>query len=157
MSAAPNAAKPGSTSSASKPPAYSTALQSGLESMPLYISFNQEGGAELSLDVAGADDVELAKDLPEHLLKRSVITADLEKHAVAPKVGGKYKKQKLDEDDDKSGPSAGPKWFDMRAPKMTDEIKRDLQLIKMRNIIDPKRFYKKDGNKKLPKVFQVNK
>jgi len=36
---------------------------------------------------------------------------------------------------------------------MTEEVKRDLQLIKMRNVLDPKRFYKKD-EKKLPKYFQ---
>ena len=51
--------------------------------------------------------------------------------------------------------TAGPKWFDMPAPEITPEVKRDLQLLKLRNVLDPKRFYKKDNDRKLPKYFQV--
>jgi hypothetical protein len=39
---------------------------------------------------------------------------------------------------------------------MTPELKRDLQLIKMRDILDPHRHYKKDGGKlKAPEYSQV--
>lgn len=40
---------------------------------------------------------------------------------------------------------------------MTEEIKRDLQLLKMRSILDPKRHYRKDNTKlkNLPKTFQM--
>lgn len=39
---------------------------------------------------------------------------------------------------------------------MTPELKRDLQLIKMRNVLDPHRHYKKDGGKlKAPEYSQV--
>ncbi|ORX91174.1 Fcf2-domain-containing protein [Basidiobolus meristosporus CBS 931.73] len=51
--------------------------------------------------------------------------------------------------------TAGAKWFDMPAPDITDELKRDLTLIKLRNVLDPKRHYKKDNSKELPKYFQV--
>ena len=51
--------------------------------------------------------------------------------------------------------TAGAKWFNMPAPDITPEIKRDLQLLKLRNVLDPKRFYKKDTDRKLPKYFQV--
>ncbi|CAG8543208.1 19793_t:CDS:2 [Dentiscutata erythropus] len=51
--------------------------------------------------------------------------------------------------------TAGPGWFDMPKPELTPEIKRDLQIIKMRNVLDPKRFYKKDNSKSLPKYFQI--
>ncbi|KAI3737831.1 hypothetical protein L2E82_27844 [Cichorium intybus] len=47
--------------------------------------------------------------------------------------------------------------FDMPAPTLTPELKKDLQLLKLRNVIDPKRHYKK-GDSKLntfPKYFQV--
>eukprot|EP00505_MAST-04D_sp_SCG-Rhode-Island_P001344 Stramenopile-MAST_4_protein_1344 len=48
------------------------------------------------------------------------------------------------------------KFFEFKTPHMTDEIKRDLELIKMRSFIDPKRFYKKsDGKRKLPTEFQL--
>ncbi|XP_076949699.1 rRNA-processing protein fcf2-like [Bidens hawaiensis] len=47
--------------------------------------------------------------------------------------------------------------FDMPAPTLTPELKKDLNLLKLRNVIDPKRHYKK-GDSKLntfPKYFQV--
>lgn len=43
----------------------------------------------------------------------------------------------------------------MPKPELTPEIKRDLQIIKMRNVLNPKRFYKKDNSKDLPKYFQI--
>lgn len=39
---------------------------------------------------------------------------------------------------------------------LTPELKRDLQLLKMRGVIDPKRFYKKDKQAGFPKYSQVN-
>ncbi|KAI3512431.1 hypothetical protein L1887_19747 [Cichorium endivia] len=53
--------------------------------------------------------------------------------------------------------TTGKSWFDMPAPTLTPELKKDLQLLKLRNVIDPKRHYKK-GDSKLntfPKYFQV--
>lgn len=38
---------------------------------------------------------------------------------------------------------------------MTDEIKTDLEIIKMRSVLDPKHFYKKNDVDSLPKYFQV--
>jgi len=52
--------------------------------------------------------------------------------------------------------TTGKKWFDMPAPEITPEVKLDLQLIKMRNVLDRKRHYKKDDTKGLPKYFQVS-
>lgn len=49
--------------------------------------------------------------------------------------------------------TAGSKWFDMPKGEMTSEMKRDLQLLKMRSVLDPKRHYKKD-NSPLPTYFQ---
>ncbi|OMO53393.1 Fcf2 pre-rRNA processing [Corchorus capsularis] len=52
--------------------------------------------------------------------------------------------------------TAGAAWFDMPAPTLTDELKNDLKLLKLRGAIDPKRHYKKDSKSKaLPKYFQV--
>ncbi|KAI7852652.1 Fcf2 pre-rRNA processing-domain-containing protein [Circinella umbellata] len=50
--------------------------------------------------------------------------------------------------------TAGKGWFDMGRPDMTPELKRDLQLLKMRHVIDRKRHYKKMG-KETAKYFQV--
>ncbi|KAH7513586.1 hypothetical protein JRO89_XSUnG0176400 [Xanthoceras sorbifolium] len=53
--------------------------------------------------------------------------------------------------------TAGTSWFDMPAATITPELKKDLQLLKLRNVIDPKRHYKKGDSKSktLPKYFQV--
>jgi hypothetical protein len=45
----------------------------------------------------------------------------------------------------------------MPAPTMTPELKREIQAMRLRNALDPKRFYKggaKD-DKKMPEFFSV--
>ena len=50
----------------------------------------------------------------------------------------------------------GKKWHDMPALELTEERKKDLELLQMRGALDPKRFYKKSAQEeKLPKYFQV--
>lgn len=51
--------------------------------------------------------------------------------------------------------TSGKSWFDMPAPTVTPEIKKDLEILKLRSVIDPKRHYKKSDSKTLPKYFQV--
>ncbi|GAB2278150.1 hypothetical protein Dimus_012846 [Dionaea muscipula] len=53
--------------------------------------------------------------------------------------------------------TAGKSWFDMPAPVITPELRNDLKLLKLRNVIDPKRHYVKGDSKskQLPKYFQV--
>ncbi|XP_043712264.1 rRNA-processing protein fcf2-like [Telopea speciosissima] len=53
--------------------------------------------------------------------------------------------------------TAGKSWFEMPAPTITPELKKDLQMLKLRSVIDPKRHYKKGDTKSktLPKYFQV--
>ncbi|CAI5995601.1 unnamed protein product [Closterium sp. NIES-64] len=51
--------------------------------------------------------------------------------------------------------TAGPKWYDLPAPDITPEIKTELQLLRMRNVLDPKRHYRSADSKKLPTHFQI--
>ncbi|KAF2095300.1 rRNA-processing protein FCF2 [Rhizodiscina lignyota] len=52
--------------------------------------------------------------------------------------------------------TAGPEWFNLPKTDLTPELKRDLQLIKMRNVLDPHRHYKKDNGKfRAPEFSQV--
>ncbi|KAJ8506687.1 hypothetical protein OPV22_007573 [Ensete ventricosum] len=52
--------------------------------------------------------------------------------------------------------TAGRSWFDMPALTITPEIKKDLEILKLRHVIDPKRHFKKgDSSKALPKYFQA--
>lgn len=46
-------------------------------------------------------------------------------------------------------------WFNLPATQLTPEIEQDMKLIKMRNILDRKRHYKKNDSCALPKYFQV--
>ncbi|CAN6601164.1 rRNA-processing protein Fcf2p [Trichomonascus vanleenenianus] len=50
--------------------------------------------------------------------------------------------------------TAGKNWFDMPKTEITPSIKRDLQLLQMRNVLDRKRHYKKDKSGP-PKYFQT--
>ncbi|KAG5422295.1 fcf2 [Candida metapsilosis] len=50
--------------------------------------------------------------------------------------------------------TSGSQWFNMSRPEMTSSIKRDLQIIKQRQALDPKRHYKKD-KWQIPKFFQM--
>ncbi|TKA74131.1 hypothetical protein B0A49_04969 [Cryomyces minteri] len=52
--------------------------------------------------------------------------------------------------------TAGPQWFDLPRTDLTPELKRDLQLLKMRSVLDPKRHYKKENGKaKAPEFSHV--
>ncbi|KAL2862967.1 Fcf2 domain-containing protein [Aspergillus lucknowensis] len=56
----------------------------------------------------------------------------------------------------KDKPTAGSDWFDLPKTELTPELKRDLQLLRMRSILDPKRHYKKEnGKSQVPKYSQV--
>jgi hypothetical protein len=50
--------------------------------------------------------------------------------------------------------TAGAQWFDMPAPELTDELKKDLHILRSRGVLDPKRHYKKQKDLSL-KYFQV--
>jgi hypothetical protein len=57
----------------------------------------------------------------------------------------------------KSAPdTAGKAWFGLPAPKITEDIKRDLRLLRLRGAYDPKRFYKGFDDTKFPKFFAVH-
>lgn len=52
--------------------------------------------------------------------------------------------------------TAGTAWYNLPKTDLTPELKRDLQLLKMRNVLDPHRHYKKDGGKmQAPEYSQV--
>ncbi|KAJ5204053.1 uncharacterized protein N7498_004932 [Penicillium cinerascens] len=53
----------------------------------------------------------------------------------------------------KEKPTAGPDWFDLPKTELTTELKRDLQLLRMRYVLDPKRHYKKENGKAKPPEF----
>ncbi|MCJ1307883.1 hypothetical protein MMC25_001531 [Agyrium rufum] len=49
--------------------------------------------------------------------------------------------------------TAGSSWFDLPKTNLTPELKRDLQILGMRSVLDPKRHYKKENGKIRPPEF----
>ena len=66
---------------------------------------------------------------------------------------GKRKMKKLRREEREK--TKGKDWYDMPALEMTEERQRDLELLQMRNVLDPKRFYKKNTSEGLPKYFRI--
>jgi len=70
----------------------------------------------------------------------------------SPKVG-KRKMKKLKKAEREK--NKGKDWFNMPALELTEERKADLELLQMRGVLDPKRFYKRSDKEGLPKYFQI--
>ncbi|CAH1111100.1 unnamed protein product [Psylliodes chrysocephalus] len=90
------------------------------------------------------------------ILEKSIITPDFEKLHVVPPIDisdKKLKQQRRKERD----LTKGSKWYGLPATELTDEVKRDLEVLQMRSVLDPKHFYKKNDLKVLPKYFQIGK
>jgi len=52
--------------------------------------------------------------------------------------------------------NAGSNWYNLPRTTLTPELKRDLQLLRMRSVLDPKRHYKNDSSKsQVPEFSQV--
>jgi hypothetical protein len=54
--------------------------------------------------------------------------------------------------------TAGAAWFDLPAPELTSELRRELTILRNRTFLDPKRHYKsarEDRSRALPKYFAV--
>ena len=49
---------------------------------------------------------------------------------------------------------ANDKWWELPEQEITPEVRRELEIIKMRNYLNPKRFYKANDSKRLPSRFQ---
>lgn len=97
---------------------------------------------------------EAAKQEVKNLMKRSVLPSDMEKEKNCPRFYiNKYKVSK--EKQKKKEETAGTGWYNLPKTEMTDEIKKDLQIIKMRSTLDTKHHYKRSDQKNFPKFFQM--
>ena len=90
----------------------------------------------------------------EKLMKKSVLPDNLENIEKVPKLFESSANKKL-ERKKKREESAGKEWYNLPKTEMTEELKRDFQVIKMRNALDSKHHYKRNDSNKLPKYFQV--
>lgn len=132
------------------PSVLSSELQVDIDTDDLYLKFDKTSFKPVTTSRSFDDVVCNNKEL----MKRSVITSDFEKrHSVPPVHVSKFthKKQKKKTKEE----SAGPMWFNLPATQLTPEIEQDMKVIKMRNILDRKRHYKKNDSSALPKYFQI--
>jgi len=126
--------------------AQSPAADQTTKSVVSYVAFNPADKDSL---------VSKKKDLVLNPKLRKALDATVagdQVHVIERRVGKHTLKKAKKAEREKS---KGDGWFGMSAPEMTEETKRDLQVLKMRAAVDPKRFYKKNDSQTLPKYFQI--
>ncbi|KAG0272501.1 hypothetical protein BGZ95_011747 [Linnemannia exigua] len=119
-------------------------LQTGLKNNNVYIK-QENGRAKVAVDNVVVVDKGI-KSGNKSALETCEVNMNSEKVHVS-------KRQKQEEREK----TTGKKWFDMPQQILTPELRRDLQILKLRNVLDPKRFYKREekGKPRFPKYFQV--
>ncbi|XP_069555101.1 deoxynucleotidyltransferase terminal-interacting protein 2 [Brachyistius frenatus] len=122
----------------------------GKELLGLYISFDGSKSKPVSDSLQKLKE----KKMQDEVMKKSVITPDFEKKDAVPPYSESKRAVKLKHRAEREK-STGDGWFNMKAPEMCQELKGDLQVLKMRGSMDPKRFYKKNDREGFPKYFQV--
>uniref|UniRef100_UPI0037E7CD04 deoxynucleotidyltransferase terminal-interacting protein 2 n=1 Tax=Semicossyphus pulcher TaxID=241346 RepID=UPI0037E7CD04 len=116
----------------------------------LYINFD----GSKSKPVSGSLQKLKEKKIQDEVMKKSVMGPDFEKKDAVPPYSESKQALKLKHRVEREK-STGDSWFNMKAPELTQELKGDLQVLKMRGSMDPKRFYKKNDRDGFPKYFQV--
>ncbi|KAF9180121.1 hypothetical protein BGZ51_006435 [Haplosporangium sp. Z 767] len=126
-------------------------LKTGLDTNNVYI---KQDGARAKVDMNTVVVVEKGVSGSNAVAKSDVKTAletcEVNMNAEKVHVSKKQKKEEREK-------TAGKGWFDLPQQVLTPELKRDLQILKLRNVLDPKRFYKRaeKGKAKFPKYFQM--
>ncbi|CAO3626026.1 unnamed protein product [Cunninghamella blakesleeana] len=110
----------------------------------LYIKDNEKSAAKLGSDTVSVIE---SKSSSENNNNKALVTLQ--------KVEGKVKYPSRKERQLEREKTTGKGWFDMPRTEITPEIKRDLEILKMRHILDRKRHYKKMGKNSDPTYFQV--
>ncbi|TRY96026.1 hypothetical protein DNTS_006092 [Danionella cerebrum] len=129
----------------------SSSIDTGLKMKELgglYVSFDGNPPKSLS------SGLKTQKQSLDKLLEKSVLVPDFEKKDAVPpyKESTHAAKLKRKAERDKT---TGDGWFNMKAPELTEELKNDLKVLKMRSALNPKHFYKKNDREGFPKYFQV--
>ncbi|XP_045904859.1 deoxynucleotidyltransferase terminal-interacting protein 2 isoform X1 [Micropterus dolomieu] len=116
----------------------------------LYINFDGSKSKPVSSSLQKLKE----KKIQDEVMKKSVIGPDFEKKDAVPPYSESKQALKLKHRAEKEK-STGDGWFNMKAPEISQELKGDLKVLKMRGSMDPKRFYKKNDRDGFPKYFQV--
>uniref|UniRef100_A0A1A9ZVZ8 Fcf2 domain-containing protein n=1 Tax=Glossina pallidipes TaxID=7398 RepID=A0A1A9ZVZ8_GLOPL len=106
------------------------------------------------------NDDQLIKTDVTKIMGKSSMVPGLEKLKDLPSVVNTRKQRELNKASFyifaiQRSKTKGKDWFNMSAPETTEEVENDLKILKMRSVLDPKHFYKKNDFKGLPKYFQI--
>ncbi|XP_032884812.1 deoxynucleotidyltransferase terminal-interacting protein 2 [Amblyraja radiata] len=124
------------------------------------LNLKELGGLYITFDAdkqgANSKAVQTIKDQKkeDELLRNSILTPEFEKRYCVPTINVSERQMKKKRKIERAK-TAGDSWYNMKAPDLTDELKNDLRVLKMRGAMDPKRFYKKNDRDGFPKYFQV--
>uniref|UniRef100_A0A915EFF7 Fcf2 pre-rRNA processing C-terminal domain-containing protein n=1 Tax=Ditylenchus dipsaci TaxID=166011 RepID=A0A915EFF7_9BILA len=97
-----------------------------------------------------------AKSEVAKMLANAVIKPDFEKLSVEEANRKSNTRLKRDRKIERER-TKGKGWSDMPATELTDERRHDLELIQMRDALDPKTHYRRADRDVLPKYFEVGK
>uniref|UniRef100_A0A1Q3EZQ6 Putative rrna-processing protein fcf2 n=2 Tax=Culex tarsalis TaxID=7177 RepID=A0A1Q3EZQ6_CULTA len=106
------------------------------------------------MDATSVQELALT-DVDAHM-KTAVVTPAIEKQKNLATLS-MTDRQRKELDRKERAKTKGSNWFNLAAPELTEETKNELELIRMRSVLDPKRFYKRSEMKTLPKYFQIGK
>ncbi|KAF9384712.1 hypothetical protein BGX21_001242 [Mortierella sp. AD011] len=122
-------------------------LETGLDTNSTYI---MQQGTRAKIDVNNVIVVEKGNTGSKSNIQSALEACEINMNAQKVHISKKQKKEEKEK-------TAGKGWFDLPQQILTPELKRDLQILKLRNVLDPKRFYKREekGKAKFPKYFQV--
>uniref|UniRef100_A0A1I7SPG2 Fcf2 domain-containing protein n=1 Tax=Bursaphelenchus xylophilus TaxID=6326 RepID=A0A1I7SPG2_BURXY len=88
------------------------------------------------------------------MLARAVVDDDYDKKAIQEIQKKSARQQKRERKAERES-TKGKGWFNLPATELTEETKRDLELLQIRGSIDPTAHYRKNDLKVLPKYFQT--
>jgi len=114
---------------------------------------NQMGRSSTQGIVSRLPEADLSSDVAK-LMTKAVIQPGFDKKS-AYEVAAKSRNQLKKERKNERMKTAGDGWQNMPATELTEENKRDLELLQMRDALDPKTHYRKTDRGVLPKYFEV--
>ncbi|CAE1311270.1 Deoxynucleotidyltransferase terminal-interacting protein 2 [Acanthosepion pharaonis] len=91
-----------------------------------------------------------SKSAVDKVLNTTKLAADPTSEIISKRQKKKMNKERRDK-------VCSDKWFNMKAPELTKDVKNQLSVLQLREILDRKNFYKSNDRKKFPKFFQMGK
>ncbi|KAH3796147.1 deoxynucleotidyltransferase terminal-interacting protein 2-like [Dreissena polymorpha] len=130
----------------------SSQLKCDVDMNDIYINVDPYNNPKAKTNVSNF----IRKEQEPEVMKKCVITDDFEKQDAIATTHVSVRKQKKDRKIEREK-TKGSQWFNMPSTELTDERKYDLEVLQMRKVLDPKRFYKANDLKVAPKYFQFGK